>query len=185
MTSQNNQPSALPDSEFTKSWRYKVGLTMIIVGNLGILLALVLSALGVGAGTVGAMVVGGEIVSLASIVFLGKAGFKAIKSKFVGAVKASYTGPVSKTRHYFGIMLLLTNLLITAILALYAADSMGAATPDGPHPIVWGLDLEQQKTMVTWLFLIDPISFLLAIYVLGADWWGRFRQIFVWEAPAD
>ncbi len=182
MTTSDYHSIETPADDFTKTWRYKVGFTMIVVGNLGILLALVLPALGVGAGTVGAMVVGGEIVSLASIVFLGKAGFKAIKSKFVGAVKASYTEPVSKTRHYFGITLLLTNLLVTAILALYAADSMGAATPDGPHPIVWGLDLEQQKTMLNWVFLIDPISFLLAIYVLGADWWGRFRRIFVWEA---
>ena len=182
MTSQNTQPSALPDSDFTKSWRYKVGFTMIVVGNLSILSALFMPALGAGSGVVGAMVVGGEIVSLASIVFLGKAGFKAIKSKFLGFVKASYTSPVGKSRHYFGIALLLTNLLITAILALYAADSMGAATPDGPHPIVWGLDLEQQKTLVTWLFLIDPISFLLAIYVLGADWWDKFSRVFVWEA---
>ncbi len=182
MISQDTQHTETPDPDFTKTWRYKVGFAMIVVGNLCILIAMVLPAIGVGAGTVGAMVVGGEIVSLASIVFLGKAGFKAIKSKFVGAVKASYTGPVSKTRHYLGIALLLTNLLVTSILALYAMDSMGAATPDGPHPIVWGLDLEQQKTMLTWVFLIDPISFLLAIYVLGADWWGRFRRIFVWEA---
>ena len=183
MTSPDNPSEIESSTDFTRTWRYKIGFAMIAVGNLGILLALVLPALGVRAGAVGAMVVGGEIVSLASIVFLGKAGFKAIKSKFVGAVKASYTGPVSKARHYLGIALLLTNLLVTSILALYAMDSMGAATPDGPHPIVWGLDLEQQKTMLTWVFLIDPISFLLAIYVLGADWWGRFRRIFVWEAP--
>ena len=94
MTSQNNQPSALPDSDFTKSWRYKVGFTMIVVGNLSILSALFMPALGAGSGVVGAMVVGGEIVSLASIVFLGNAGFKAIKSKFLGFVKASYTSPV-------------------------------------------------------------------------------------------
>lgn len=182
MTTPDTQSNGTPDPDFTKTWRYKVGFTMIVVGNLGILIAMFLPALGVGAGTVGAMVVGGEIVSLASIVFLGKAGFNAIKSKFLGFLKASYTGSVGRTRHYFGVALLLTNLLITAFLALYAADSMGAATPGGPHPIVWGLDLEQQKTMVTWLFLIDPIAFLLAIYVLGADWWGRFRRIFVWEA---
>jgi len=185
MASENTQSTDIPSTDFTQTWRYKVGFTMIVVGNLGIILALFLPALGVGAGTVGAMVVGGEIVSLASIVFLGKEGFKAIKSKFVGAVKASYTGPVSKARHYLGIALLLTNLLVTSILALYAMDSMGAATPDGPHPIVWGLDLEQQKTLLTWVFLIDPLSFIFAIYVLGADWWGRFRRIFVWEAADD
>ena len=45
------------------------------------------------------------------------------------------------------------------------------------------LDFAQQGTMVFWLFLIGEISFLVAIYVLGADWWGKFRRIFVWEAP--
>ena len=183
MTSSDNQSTATPDTAFTKTWRYKVGLTMIIVGNLGILFALVMPALGVGAGAVGALVVGGEIVSLASIAFLGKEGFKAIKSKFVGAIKASYTGPVGKTRHYVGVTLLCTNVLTTFILAFYAWDSFAAATPTGPHPIVWGLDLAQQASLVEWLFLIGEISFLIAIYVLGADWWGRFRRIFVWEAP--
>ena len=183
MTSPDNQPEATPDTDFTKTWRYKVGLTMIIGGNLGILLALAMPALGAGAGTVGAMVLGGEALSLASIIFLGKAGFKAIKSKFVGAIKASYTGPVGKTRHYIGVALLCTNVLTTFILAFYAWDSFAAATPKGPHPIVWGLDLAQQASMVEWLFLIGEISFLIAIYVLGADWWGRFRRIFVWEKP--
>jgi len=180
--SADNQSTAAPNADFTKTWRYKIGLTMIVVGNLGILLALAMPALGAGASIVGAMVLGGELVSLASIIFLGKTGFKAIKSKFVGVVKASYTGPVGKTRHSIGIALLCTNLLTTFILALYAWDSFAAATPKGPHPIVWGLDLAQQATMVEWLFLIGEISFLIAIYVLGAAWWGRFRRIFVWEA---
>ena len=185
MTVSDVQSETAPATDFTRSWRYKVGLTMIIVGNLGILAALAMPALGAGAGTVGAMVVGGEIISLASIVFLGKAGFKAIKSKFVGAIKASYTGPVGKTRHYVGVTLLCTNVLTTFVLAFYAWDSFGAATPKGPHPIVWGLDLAQQASMVEWLFLIGEISFLIAIYVLGADWWGRFRRIFVWEKPVE
>jgi hypothetical protein len=185
MTSSDNQSTATPDTAFTKTWRYKTGLTMIIVGNLGILFALVMPALGVGAGAVGALVVGGEVVSLASIVFLGKEGFKAIKSKFFAFVKASYAGSVGKPRHYIGVALLCTNVLTTFILAFYAWDSFAAATPEGPHPIVWGLDLPQQASMVEWLFLIGEISFLVAIYVLGGEWWGKFRRIFVWEAPAD
>jgi hypothetical protein len=185
MISSGNQSTETPVTDFTKTWRYKVGLTMIIVGNLGILLALGMPALGAGAGTVGAMVVGGELLSLASIIFLGKEGFKAIKAKFFAFVKASYAGTVGKTRHYIGIALLCTNVLTTFILAFYAWDSLGAATPEGPHPIVWGLDLAQQTTLVAWLFLIGEIPFLLAIYVLGADWWGKFRRIFVWEAPVD
>ena len=183
MTSPDNQHEATTDADFTKTWRYKVGLSMIVVGHLGILSALAMPALGAGAGTVGAIVLGGELLSLASIIFLGLKGFKAIKSKFVGAIKASYTGPVGKTRHYIGIALLCTNVLTTFTLALYAWDSFAASTPQGPIPIVWGLDLDQQATLVAWLFLTGEISFLIAIYVLGGEWWGKFRRIFVWEAP--
>ncbi len=131
------------------------------------------------------MVLGGELVSLASIIFLGKSGFKAIKSKFTGFIKAGYVRPVGKTRHYIGVVLLCTHVLTAAIIALYAWDSFAAATPQGPHPIVWGLDLDQQASMVAWLYLIGEISFLISIYVLGADWWGKFRRIFVWEEAAD
>ncbi len=182
MSSPDNQSTATPDTAFTKTWRYKIGLAMIIVGNLGILLALGMPALGADGGTVGAMVVGGELLSLASIIFLGKEGFKTIKAKFTGFIKAGYVKPVGKVRHYIGIALLCTNVLTTAILALYAGDSFAAATPQGPHPIVWGLDLDQQAKLVAWLFLIGEISFLVAIYVLGADWWGKFRNMVVWEA---
>jgi len=98
MVSENTQSPDTPSTDFTKTWRYKVGFTMIVVGNLGIVIALFLPALGVDTGTVGAMVVGGELLSLASIVFLGKAGFKAIKSKIFGFVKSSYTGPISRSR---------------------------------------------------------------------------------------
>ena len=102
---------------------------------------------------VGTLVVGGELLSLASIIFLGKSGFKAIKSKFTGFIKAGYVKPVGKTRHYIGVALLCTNVLTTFILALYSWKSFAAATPEGPHPIVWGLDLAQQASMVEWLFL--------------------------------
>jgi hypothetical protein len=59
MCASENQPAEKLIEGFTRTWRYKVGLTMIVVGNLGILFALAMPALGAGAGTVGALVVGG------------------------------------------------------------------------------------------------------------------------------
>ena len=158
---------------------------MIVAGNLGILIAMVLPALGVGAGTVGAMVVGGEIVSLTSIVFLGKQGFKTIKAKFITFLKSTYTGAIGPTRHYIGIALFCTNVVTSYIVALYLWDAFGAATPVTTPPLVWSLNFSQQETLVTWLFFGGEISFLVSLYVLGADWWGRFRRIFVWEKTAD
>jgi hypothetical protein len=169
--------------DFTRTWRYKVGLFMIIVGNLGIVVALMLPLLGVGAALVGAMVLGGEIVSLASIAFLGKEGFKAIKSKAFAFVKGGYAAPVGRTRHYVGITLLCASVVTTYTMMVYAWDAFAAAGVGGPAATVWGLDIAQQGSLVLWLFLIGEIAFLISIYVLGADWWGRFRDIFVWHEP--
>ena len=182
MTSSADLSEATPAADFTQTWRYKVGLGLIIFGNLGILLGVLLSFVGVGAATIGALVVGGEIVSLASIVFLGKEGFKAIKSKAVAFVKTGYTAPVGMTRHYVGIALLCTSMLTTYIMMIYAWEAFEATTPEGPAPAIWGLDLVQQGELVFGLFLMGEIAFLAAIYVLGADWWGKFRRMFVWEA---
>ena len=182
MTSSADPSRATAAADFTQTWRYKVGLGLIIFGNLGILLGVLLGFVGVGAGTVGVLVVGGEIVSLASIVFLGKEGFKAIKSKAVAFVKTGYAAPVGKTRHYIGIALLCTSVLTTYIMMIYAWDAFAAATAEDPAASVWGLDLTQQGDLVFSLFLTGEIAFLISLYVLGADWWEKFRGIFVWEA---
>ena len=126
---------------------------------------------------------GGEIVSLGSIVFLGKEGFKAIKSKIFAFAKSGYTAAVSRTRHRIGITLLCANIVTTSPMIIYAWDAFAAATAEGPASVVWGLDIAKQGSLVFWLFLIGELSFLVAIYVLGADWWGKFRSIFIWEAP--
>jgi hypothetical protein len=185
MSVSDNQSTETPAADFTRTWRYKVGLTMIIVGNAVILLGLVMPALGAGASTVGAMVIGGEIVSLASIVFLGKEGFNAIKSKAFAFVKAGYAAPVGRIRYYIGIALLCTHVVTTYILVIYAWIAFEATTAETPMPVIWRLEFAQQGEMLYWLFLIGEITFLSSIYALGADWWGRFRDLFVWKAPSS
>ena len=181
MSASDNKSEAAPAADVTRTWRYKVGLFMIIVGHLGILLGVLGGFIGLGAATIGALVVGGEVVALASIAFLGKEGFKAIKNKIFAFAKESYTASVGRTRHRIGITLLLANIVTTYTMMLYAWDAFAAATAEGPTAAVWGLDIAQQGSLVFWLFLIGEISFLIAIYVLGADWWGKFRNIFVWQ----
>ena len=68
------------------------------------------------------------------------------------------------------------------VMMIYAWEAYEVIAPDGPVPAIWGLDVKQQGSLVFWLFLIGEISFLVGIYVLGADWWGKFRRIFVWES---
>ena len=181
MTAPDNQAKATLDEGFTRTWRYKIGLTLIVGGHVILLIGALLPFLGMGAAISGVVILAGEVTALTSIVFLGKAGFKAIKAKMVGAVKASYTAPVGRTRHVIGIILFCANVLTTYAIAAYAWVVFDRITPENPFPQVLGLSLQQQDDLVLWLFLAGEISFLLAIYVLGADWWGRFRSIFVWK----
>ncbi len=186
MSASESQSSKTADQDFTKTWRYKLGFVMIVVGNVGVLAAMPVGlALGFGVATIGAIVVASEVLATGSIFLLGKDGFLAIKNKFVSAAKSTYTAPVGRTRHRIGIALLLTKVVTTYTMMIYAWDAFGAAMAEGPNAPVWGLDIAQQGDLVFYLFLIGELSFLLAIYVLGADWWGKFRSIFTWEAPAD
>ncbi len=178
-----NQTTEKLAEGFTRTWRYKVGLSLIVGGHIILLIGLVLPFLGIGAAISGAVILAGEVTALASIVFLGKEGFKAIKAKMFRAVKATYTAPVGRTRHFIGILLLCANVLTTYAFAAYAWLVFDRITAENPFPEVLGLSFAQQDDLVLWLFLAGEITFVLAIYVLGADWWGRFRRIFIWEAP--
>lgn len=170
-----------PAEDFTRSWRYKVGLGLIIIGHAFLALGLMSPMLGVSAGIAGGMVVGGELVGLASIAFLGKEGFKAIKAKAFAFLEADFRARAGRTRHRIGVVLLCTNVMMTYIIMLFAWSGFAATTVKIPLPAVWGLDYDQQASMVLWLFLIGEISFLIAIWTLGADWWGRFRDLFIWK----
>ncbi len=181
MTSQIKQSTGAISTGFTRTWRYKVGMFLIVGGHVILLIGLVLPFLGTGAAISGAVILAGEVTALASIVFLSKEGFKAIKAKMVGAVNATYTAPVGRTRHFIGVILLCTNVLTTYAFAAYAWLVFDRITPENPFPEVLGFGFQQQGDLVLWLFLAGEITFVLAIYVLGAEWWGKFRRIFVWE----
>jgi hypothetical protein len=183
MTTMSNPAGQITEKDFTTTWRYKAGLALIIVGNGILIVGILMPALGAGAGTVGTLVIGGEIISLASIVFLGKEGFKAIKNKALGFVKSTYTGSVGPTRHYIGISFLCINVVIHYIVALYLWDAFGASTATTTAPVVWGLGFDQQESMVAWLFLVAEITFLSGIYILGGDWWEKFRNMIIWSEP--
>jgi hypothetical protein len=56
------------------------------------------------------------------------------------------------------------------------------AIPEAPTPEVWRLNWSQQNDLALFLLVAGEVTFLIGIYVLGADWWERFRQLFLWKA---
>ena len=93
------------------------------------------------------------------------------------------TKPVGEGRHYVGIALLWVNMVATYILVVYGWASFDYLMAGNLQFEFAGLDLALQKTLAFWIFFIGEISFLVGIYMLGAEWWGKFRRIFIWEAP--
>jgi len=170
--------------DYTRTWRYKTGIFLIVFGHLCLLLGVVLPFINISLGALaGVLIVCGELTIWSSVIFLGKAGFVAIRKKMFRWFKKPYIAKVGPVRHYIGIALLLTNFLTTYILALYAWHSFSAPTPETPFPTVWYLDYSGQGWLVFSLFLIGQVSFLTSFYVLGANWWVRFRDLIIWKAP--
>ncbi len=187
MSVQENQSTKKLVKDFTRTWRYKIGLSLIVFGNLALVIGLLLPLFGLAAGgkaaLVGVLIIGGELVSLLSIVFLGMEGFKAIKYKIFGIVRSGFVAPHGPVRHYIGIVLLFIDAMTKYIMVLYAWYLFGEATLEDQFPETWGLSLAEQESLVFWLVLTGELCFLGAIYVLGADWWGKFRDLFIWKNP--
>lgn len=164
-------------------WRYRVGLSLFIAGNALCLSAPLLPAFGVNLGVVGGVIVAGEIAATGSIFFLGKEGFKHLKKKLFKFLKPR-EGPISGARHRIGVGLLIFNVLslwaaVTLVLVAYSRTTL-----DNPFPIVFGLNFEQQGTTFLALFFGGEAAFIAAIYVLGAEWWERFKQLFQYHGQA-
>jgi len=178
-----------PEEGFAQTWRFKLGLGLFLLGNVVVVIVMLLSVFGLVSGDklalVGALVIGGELITLSSIIFLGKAGFLVLKKKIFGFVKSGYDTQVGPVRHYFGIALFFVCMVTTYLTVLYAWTAFGNATVDQPMPTIWGLEFANQGKMITWLFLIGELSLLTSIYVLGADWWERFREVVIWKKPTQ
>ena len=160
-----------------QGWRYRTGLTLFIIGNAIVASSPLLPLLGVNVGIVGGIIVAGEIAATGSIFFLGTEGFKHLKKKLFKFLKPT-EGPISLARHRIGVGLLSFN-----VLALYAALTLvlvaySQTTVENPFPIVFGLDFEAQGTTFLTLFFGGGAAFIASFYVLGAEWWGRFKHLF-------
>lgn len=170
-----------PAIEFNKSYRHRIGITLIVLGHLLLALAMLLPILGLAAVGAGFLFASGEAMAWLSIVFLGKEGFKEIKSKIFRTARAGFVAPVGRVRHYIGIFLVFFNGLTAWTLLLLVLLISSRATPELPTPEVWGLNWSQQNDLAIFLLVAGEATFFIGIYVLGADWWDRFRQLFIWK----
>ena len=155
--------------EVTSSWRFRLGVALIALGWIcPLFIPLVTnSTLSTEWKTVlsGVLLVGGpEILSLLAIAILGKDGFNYLKEKVFALLRrAAPSAKVSRTRYRAG-------LFIWAFLFVYESFVWYA-----PH-LVPGYAEHRIALNLTTDFL-----FIVSLFVLGGDFWEKFRALFSYD----
>ncbi len=153
-------------------WRFQVGVGVFVFGwSLPIFIPLVAASdlsIEWKAMISGVLAIGGpEILSLVSIAFLGKAGFNYIKARLFALFKrAAPPDQVSRMRYRFGLLIWLL-LFVFGYFILYAPD------------VIPGYD--EHRIAIN---LVCDALFIASFFILGGDFWDKFRALFIYEAKA-
>ena len=168
------------------SWRYRLGL-VLFVGAFPIFLAapIVIPMLGISAGEsatlIGGILLAVEVLWFASIPLLGKEGFEAVKRRAFGWIKLP-SSPVAQRRHRFGVILLFGSILLNVLLNLIMVGvDVFVSGSEQPNPVVFGLSYEQQATVHIATQILTTTGVIVALFILGADFWERLKKTFEWH----
>ena len=144
---------------FVISWIMPVFVPLVMVSNLPIEGKAAIS---------GVLVVGGpEVCGLVSIAVLGRDGFNYIRSRvFVYLRRTAPSARVSRTRYRIGLCLW-GLLAIFNYFIFYAPD------------LIPGYKANRLS-----MNLVADLIFIASFFVLGGDFWEKFRALFIYEAKA-
>ena len=154
-------------------WRFRLGLTILIVGWLSPLLIPVVTrtSLATELKTIisGLLAVGiPEVFTVAAIAIMGKSGYNLIKERIFSFLKKH--GPpdrVSLTRYRIGLVMFVLPLLF------------GWLGPYGAHRIP---GYETHRFVVS---VIGDLMFVASFFVLGGDFWDKISALFIHSAKVQ
>jgi len=108
-----------------------------------------------------------ELLWMAAVAVLGKAGFDYLKRRFFSLFKkVAPPDVVSRTRYRFGLVMFLLPLLF------------GWLVPYAPH-LIPGYGVHRFA-----LNLVGDLLLISSLFVLGGDFWDKLRALFVHGAKA-
>jgi len=153
-------------------WRFRLGIFFFVLGWVcPLFIPLVIaSSLSTEWKTTlsGLLLVGGpEVLGLVSVAFLGKSGFNYIKARVLTFLKRH--GPpreVSRTRYRVGIVIL-ALLTVFSSFIYYAPDLIPG--------------YEESRIAIN---LVADLLFVASFFVLGGEFWDKFRALFIYDAKA-
>ena len=171
-------------------WRYRLGVWLFLLPVLSFVATpIVVPFLGLDAGAaaalVGAILVTGEVIWLASIPLLGKEGFERIKGKVFGLVRIP-PGPVSHGRHRLGVVLFVGGLvgeMLVVLLLIYAYFRY--APGEYPEGRMLGITFETQALLFVAMQIASALAVVAAMYLLGGGFVDRLRTAFSWPREPE
>ena len=154
-------------------WRFRLGLTILIVGWLSPLLIPVITrtSLATEWKTIisGLLAVGiPEVFTVAAVAIMGKSGYNLIKERIFSFLKKH--GPpdrVSLTRYRIGLVMFVLPVVF------------GWLGPYGVHLIP---GYETHRFVVN---LVGDVMFVASLFVLGGDFWDKIRALFIHSAKVQ
>lgn len=152
-------------------WRFIGGITALVLSVIFPLCAFFVPLMGLSPGesTVisGFLLAGApEILILLAVALLGKENFDRIISSVKGFFFATFfQKPASKLRYSIGL-----TMFVASILPLYLVGYATSWMPVGNEKLL--------------LLAGADLACLASVFVMGGEFWGKFRRIFVWEGSA-
>ena len=167
------EPEAPKSEQPQAGWRFRLGMTVLIVGWLSPLLIPVVTwtSLATEWKTIisGLLAVGiPEVFTVVAIAIMGKSGYNLIKKRIFSFLKRH--GPpdrVSLTRYRIGLVMFVLPILF------------GWLGPYGTQRI------PGYETHRFWVSLIGDLIFIASFFVLGGDFWDKIRALFIRSARAQ
>ena len=158
-----------------KDWKYYLGTALVVYSIVPYIFTfLILPFLPVSKVTAVSLATGllvsSEIAFLISVALLGKPFVQLIKSKIKGFIFRKKGDaplkPVGRLRHRVGI----TMLLAASIVPYFLTE------------IALALNFVEKygHTLLIGLLVVGDLMFIASFFVLGGEFWGRFKQLFQW-----
>ena len=168
-----NQPTASKADQPRAGWRFRLGLTILVVGWLSPLLIPLVTrtSLATEWKTIisGLLAVGiPEVFTVTAIAIMGKSGYNLIKERIFSFLKKH--GPpdrVSLTRYRIGLVMFVLPVLFAWL------------GPYGAHHIP---GYESHRFIVS---LIGDLMLVASLFVLGGDFWDKVRALFIHSAKVQ
>ena len=165
----NEKPTTADDQPATR-WRYRLGLTIFIVGFASPLLIPIVTASGLTTQwkTIlsGALAVGiPEVFSIAAVAIMGKSGFNYMKERFFSFIRKH--GPperVSRMRYRVGLVMFGLPLLLGW---------------SGPYLLHHIPGYETHRLLVG---IVGDLLLISSLFVLGGEFWDKVRALFIRDA---